>query len=32
MSDLRRFEASLGPNPLKEFGQRIANLPFHRPD
>ena len=26
--DLRRFEASLGPNQIKEFGQRIADLPF----
>ncbi len=30
--DLRRFEASLGPNQLKEFGQRIPDLPFHWPD
>jgi hypothetical protein len=28
--DLRRFETSLGPNQLKEFGQRIADQPFHR--
>ena len=32
LRDLRRFEASLGPNQLKEFGQRIADLPIHRPD
>ncbi len=32
LHDLRRFEASLGPNQLKEFGQRIADLPIHRPD
>ena len=30
--DLRRFEAALGPNQMKEFGQRINDLPFHRPD
>ena len=29
--DLRRFEASLGPNQLKEFSQRIDDLPVMRP-
>src|SRR5215203_3258639 len=30
--DLRRFEAALGPNQMKELGQRINDLPFHRPN
>ena len=32
LRDLRRLEASLGPNQLKKLGQRIADLPVHRPD
>jgi uncharacterized protein YjiS (DUF1127 family) len=30
--DLRRFEACLGPNQLKEFGQHSGDLPFQRLD